>query len=66
MGLLKPVLKQIYIKIDKFTIKPYLHHNYSIGKISLFVDSFHLQKQLDCSQGHILYLVLFYLSFNGI
>ena len=59
-------IHQIYIKIDKVKIKRYLHQKHSIGYISLFVDCFHLKKQPNSSQCHILYLDLFCLSDNGI
>ena len=57
---------QIYVKIDEVKIKPYLHQNHFICSISLFVNCFHLEEQLDPSQCHILYLDLFRLSNNGI
>ena len=52
-------INQIYIKIDKVKIKPYLHQNLSIGY-------FHLQEQANSSQCHTLHLDLFCLSDNGI
>ena len=59
-------INQIYIKTDEIKMKPYLHQNHSIGYVSLFVDFFHLQKQPNSSQCHMLYDNLFYLSNNGI
>ena len=53
-------ISQIYIKIDKAKIKPYLHYNHSIGY------SFYLQKHPDSSQYYIFCLDLFCLSDNGI
>ena len=59
-------INQIYIKIGKVKIKPYLHQNHSVGYISLYVDCFHLQKQPNYSQCHILYLDLLSPSDIGI
>ena len=59
-------INQIYIKRDKVKVQPYLHNNHSIGSISLFVDCFHLQNQLNSSQCQILYLYSFCISNNGI
>ena len=59
-------INQIDIKTDEIKMKPYLHQNHSIGYVSLFVDFFHLQKQPNSSQCHMLYDNLFYLSNNGI
>ena len=47
-------INQIYIKTDEIKMKPYLHQNHSIGYVSLFVDFFHLQKQPNSSQCHML------------
>ena len=39
-------INKIYIKIDKYKIKPYLYKNHSIGYISLFVDCFYYKGSL--------------------
>ena len=53
-------ITQIYIKIDKAKIKPYLHYSHSIGYC------FYLQKHPDSIQCYIFCLDLFCLSDNGI